>query len=191
MVDSKKSFIPAIKNAIVLAFVGLCLSFVLPLYSAVSNNDLFVEKAYATTGWTQDGSYWYYYLSNGQPASGWQHIYHSNQWDYYYFESGRMKTGWFVWDGSWFYCADYHGQDVGFFDVDYGTCRMGWQEIYHSTGYWDWYYLWVRFRSGKLRVPLAIFLLGGFGNHICSKFDFCLLCIYSLIGQNSLLRLHC
>lgn len=80
-----------------------------------------------------------YHDESGNPISGWQHIYHSGQWDYYYFENGVMHAGWLVWGGSWFYLANGYGQDVGFYDKEYGVCRMGWQDIYHSTG-WDTYY---------------------------------------------------
>lgn len=102
----------------------------------------FATKAYAYTGWDEDGEYWYYY-NDGVPASGWQDIYHAGEWDSYYFINGVMQTGWLVWDGDWFYLADWNGQGVGFSDDDYGVCRFGWEKIYHS-GRWDEYH----FRDG-------------------------------------------
>lgn len=96
-------------------------------------------EAHAATGWSNDGSYWYYRDANGSLVSGWQKIYHSGRYDYYYFKNGRMQTGWLKWDGSWFYLADKTGQGIDFHSSEYGVCRMGWQNIYHSTG-WDYYY---------------------------------------------------
>ena len=97
------------------------------------------DEAHAASGWSEDGSYWYYRDSNGSLASGWRNIYHSGRYDYYFFENGRMHTGWLQWDGGWFYLADRTGQGVDFYNSEYGVCRMNWQNIYHTTG-WDYYY---------------------------------------------------
>ena len=95
--------------AIVMAAVMLCAA--APALDQSENG--LRTKAYAYTGWDEDGSYWYYY-NDDIPASGWQEIYHNGQWDWYYFIDGCMQTGWLDWDGSWFYLRDSYGQNVGF-----------------------------------------------------------------------------
>lgn len=131
--------------AIVMAAVMLCAA--APALDQSENG--LRTKAYAYTGWDEDGSYWYYY-NDDIPASGWQEIYHNGQWDWYYFIDGCMQTGWLDWDGSWFYLRDSYGQNVGFSNDSYGTCVYGWEEIYHS-GRWD-YYHFSDHPSGRLNT---------------------------------------
>lgn len=115
---------------------------VLPMLVAFTLNICFgASPGYAYTGWDEDGEHWYYTIDD-EPANGWQGIYHSGIYDDYYFVDGTMQTGWLAWDDSWFYLADGYGQNIDFYDTEYGTCRMGWQSIWHSSGYSDWYYFW-------------------------------------------------
>lgn len=116
------------------------------------------EAYAATNGFVASGGYWYYYVNGTMMKSCWREINHSDRWDYYYFGSdGKMATGWLDWDGSFFYLAEGHGQDVGFYDPEYGTMRTGWQWIYHSSG-WDEYYFWG---NGSGRMATGWLDVGG------------------------------
>lgn len=78
------------------------------------------------TGWSKEGSDWYYYDADGSAHTGWLNL--NGTW-YYLWDSGVMATGW-VNVGGWYYLDDSGAMQTGWVFVS-GT----WYDL-GSDGLW-------------------------------------------------------
>lgn len=78
------------------------------------------------TGWSQEGSNWYYYDADGSVHTGWLSL--NGTW-YYLWDSGVMATGW-VNVGGWYYL-----DDSGAMQTDWVFVSGAWYNL-GSDGLW-------------------------------------------------------
>lgn len=80
--------------------------------------------------WVQSGEEWYYRLSEGVNAHGWQKIAESdnpNNIHWYYFDStGKMLKGWFEVEGKWYYAQPYGGLEGALYRSDGSGAQAVW-----------------------------------------------------------------
>ena len=107
------------------AFISMTLLLVLLLGMAVPV--AFANATSNATGWVRDGSAWYYFKPNGEPATGW--LQQGSAW-YYLQSSGVMATGW-VQEGSTSYYFHPNGA------MATGTVTInGVRHVFCSDGVW-------------------------------------------------------
>ncbi len=80
--------------------------------------------------WVQSGGGWYYRLSEGVNAHGWQKIAESGNpenvhW-YYFDEKGKMKKDWFEVDGKWYYAQPSGGLAGALYRSDGSGAQSVW-----------------------------------------------------------------
>ncbi|MGL4739883.1 MAG: hypothetical protein ACRC41_03650 [Sarcina sp.] len=92
-------------------------------------------------GWVNDNGTWYYNLSNGSLATGFNTI---NGSEYYFNDNGAMQTGWNQINGNWYYMGSSGAVNTGWTDVNgtwyymnnSGVMQTGW---INDNG--TWYYM--------------------------------------------------
>lgn len=108
-----------------------------------------VVTGYTSTGWKQQGSYWYYYDANGNLKTGW--LNEKGKW-YYLGTGGAMVTGWQKIRGKWYYFNSSGVMQTGwlkdsgkwYYLNSSGVMVTGWQTINRKTYYFNKSGVWTK-----------------------------------------------